>query len=306
MKRVLALIAVSTVSFVSAVLVVACAGDEPGALPPRPEKDASEPDTNTLPDAGPAVPQTVGGLILWLDGADSNSVQRKLPGSDESVVKWLDKSGNKRDYAPPAPANAPKFAPGTMNGHTMSSVLFGQVYSQHLVGPSLSLSEAEAFVVVQTVRVTYRITGDASPPPYGLWHFGTTASLHPGDDGRLRDSFGSKSNGAFTSADLGANAIYAPHIFDVAAGPQAWNAYSNGVALNVERPSPYSFGFNTTGSLIGASNDVEATSSPKFFFNGYIAEVLVYNRSLASADHDAIQSYLAAKWGITLKPDGGT
>ncbi|WP_394831063.1 hypothetical protein LVJ94_31590 [Pendulispora rubella] len=313
MKRVFALIAVSTVSLGSAILA-ACIGDEPGPLPAIPERDSGEPDTFVPPDtgvdAGPAVPKTVEGLVVWLDGADSNSVQRKSPGFDETVVKWLDKSGSNPpyDYAPTAPVRAPKFASNSMNGNTLGSVNFSQNYSQYLVGRALTLSASEVFVVVQSVRKTFGIERDASAA-YGFWHFGNVASFHPDDHGYVVDTFGSNQNGVFLGAVAPGDSIWEPHIFGVVATkPSPSTYYYNGATLAMNAPSGgYSQGFNVNGSLLGATSPNSGINPATEFnyFNGYIAEVVIYNRALPPSDHQKIQSYLSAKWGIALK-DGGT
>ncbi|WP_394841749.1 hypothetical protein LZC95_32320 [Pendulispora brunnea] len=306
MKRVLALIAVSAAAFGSTVLA-ACIGDEPGALPPIPQKDGGDSDTYVPPDnhdAGPPVPQEVDGLLLWLDGADSNSVQRKKPGTDETVVKWVDKSAKKNDYAPRAPEKAPKFAPGSMNGNTMSSVVFSNAGGTYLVGPVISSAEAEAFVVLHPAKRTIGLPPDAKVA-YGLWQFGKLASAHPNANGHVQDSFGSLSDQTFFGAVAAQyGSISSPHIYSVVATQHSWDCFFNGALVNLNRPNPYKPGFNPNGSLLGASNN-DSPLEPNQFFNGYIAEVIIYGKQLPPADHDKIQAYLAAKWGIALN-DGGT
>ena len=64
--------------------------------------------------------------------------------------------------------------------------------------------------------------------------------------------------------------------------------------------------FSTTNHLIGSDNFLLAGyiysgTSVTRFFQGYIGEVLVFDRALKTEEIDTINKYLSKKWGIALK-----
>ncbi|WP_394825130.1 hypothetical protein [Pendulispora albinea] len=316
MKRSSAMtIAVLCASSAGVMLAAACVGDEPGALPGIPDggqggdQDAYRPPPG---DGGTPVdtPKSVAGLVFWLDGADSNAVQRVKPGTDETVTKWADKSPNARDFAP-VPAEgcaAPTFDLAALNQRTKSALHFNRVDKQCLKGKTLQgLSAAEAFIVYQTVQIAN--TDDAGVISYGLWQFGSYNPQHPSwyrdnDYAEWWDTFGNTGTPYNESKVVERGHYWEPRIFGVVSAPNKWFAYFNGVerpATAANETQKYGFG---AASFLGISIYPNIGGN---YFNGYIGEVIAFDRQLPEADHLKIQSYLSAKWGIPLaKPDGGT
>jgi len=62
--------------------------------------------------------------------------------------------------------------------------------------------------------------------------------------------------------------------------------------------------FANDGVSLGAARDgngnMGAANTLNFRLNGRIGEVILYNRNLSLAEQEALESYLSAKWGITL------
>ena len=296
MKRVFLLAAISAAAFGSAAFAVACIGDEPGPLPNTPDNDADQPDTfrpdSGDPDAGQPLPKTLPELALWLDADDSASVVRN--GSND-VTKWTDKSGKGRDFLKTQASNAPRFAPQAMNKNTRNALLFTQSAQQTLTGPKFDgFSNVEAFMVFQTIDSK----ADAA---YGLSIFGPYGSQHPAATGLTVEALGSTSFPLSTNEIPAAN-FYDPQIFGVISKPGKYFAYWNGKVLTTSNDN--AVGFSTAGSLIGGTNVNTNTLNPTAWFNGYVAEFIIYARQLTEQEHEAIQSYLSTKWGIP-RWDGG-
>lgn len=55
--------------------------------------------------------------------------------------------------------------------------------------------------------------------------------------------------------------------------------------------------FNSSRFLVGVRWEA---STYKWFYNGNIAEIIVFNRALKNEERDAIESYLGKKWKITV------
>ena len=60
---------------------------------------------------------------------------------------------------------------------------------------------------------------------------------------------------------------------------------------------------NLDGLTLGGRFDPCCDDEPRLTMNGYIAEVLVYDRLLSEADRMGVESYLAAKWQVP-EPSG--
>lgn len=69
--------------------------------------------------------------------------------------------------------------------------------------------------------------------------------------------------------------------------------YTNGTAQNAI--SAAAFGRSVTSLAIGAMG-----FGSQEFFAGYLAELIVYNRVLSTSERQGVESYLGAKWGITV------
>ncbi|WP_394825129.1 hypothetical protein [Pendulispora albinea] len=311
MKRALSLAIVLTLSAAGGFFAAACIGDEPGALPST-NADSGDHDVfNPGLDAGDAgrsqgLPATIPGLVLWLDGDDPDRVRRADPGRNENVTAWLDKSPS----TPPrhfesVGASSPLFVKNIFNGR--SALSFTRLSKQYLKGPSfLGLSGAEAFLVAQTKQ--YVPPDAATLVSYGMWQFADVGSYHPAHDNAWHDSF------AYNKVEPGkppeqglfwpppANEMFTPHILNVISNAQEWTASVDGIQRGTKAGS---FGFPNGPTVVGGTlnSHLSEAAAPDDFFNGLIAEVIVYGQKLTTAEHDAVASYLSTKWGISL--DGG-
>ncbi|WP_394831061.1 hypothetical protein LVJ94_31580 [Pendulispora rubella] len=309
MKRVLLLLAAAGASLAG----VMCTGEEPAEVPETPNSDGGNRDGQTPdPDAGGAqpFPKTIPGLTLWLDGADGNSVKRKNAGSDETVTNWLDKSGESppKNFVPVEGQPAPTFDYTAMNEGKMSALAFSQPVGQYLKGPSLAgLPAGEGFIVFHSKEIN---APDGGPHlTYGLWQFGSFHGAHPHFDNNVVESFGSGNQPIYSAGVDGAE-VWKPQIFSVIATLEGYSAFSNAVPLTGGDRYGHVLLFNPYGSLIGANAAYQLDAAappltPTSYFNGFIAEVLIYDHRLPTAHHDAVQQYLSQKWNIPLRGDAG-
>src|SRR5262249_42097860 len=56
------------------------------------------------------------------------------------------------------------------------------------------------------------------------------------------------------------------------------------------------------GNITRTGNFLGANSSASSFFDGQIAEVLVYNRALTASERASVEGYLYARYAITVTP----
>ncbi len=234
---------------------------------------------------GPGVHANV---ALWLkaDGEVYNTgTTQATEGQD--ITTWSDASGNSTTVSKTG-GNQPSFSlTNHMNFNPVVS--FDRSNTERFTTTNLGLeatSNATVFLVSRR---------GASGTYYSI--FGPT-DTSAGVDIEL----GYTTGGNFIVHDGGAAHIgtstvsYAgglANMFSVKREGDSWGILSNGGDLQTgTRPN----GFSNSIYQIGASNNAN-------YFNGDIAELLVYNAALSSVDINKIESYLAIKYGITKTGD---
>jgi hypothetical protein len=228
-------------------------------------------------------PASVAGLEIWLDGNDANTLYDAASGgsltaSGGDVKRWEDKSGNNRHFAE-AGALVPSRVSSAINGK--DAVRFESPSTatiERLTIASGTFSAADfdnCFTVTQSSDTTYVfVTSSSTNGAYinvaqSGSNSGTSSGITIGDR-RINGASATNTRNAFFTAMGSTPALVS------ALNMSAQNAAFANLRLN------YSFG--GTGEVS----------------DGYLAEMLVYSGTLSTTDRDAIESYLANKWGITI------
>jgi hypothetical protein len=241
----------------------------------------------SLPATVEAVPVTAG-LKLWLDSTQGVSI------SGNTVTSWTDQSGYGHDgtYG----SGAPQIVSGAINGLPAISFNGNGDYFSLAGGQVLS---SDSFTIFAVGVDTGNSDGEAREI-YSNWDFGNSWSSQflgtsAGDDGSrtLR----------FTDGLLAANALSVPATpfisYGVYVGGVNADLYLNGnlIGSNPQNNDPADV-LNpngqrdiTTPSFIGRQGNFEGE-----YWQGYIAEVLVYDGALSPEDQAAVAEYLQAKW----------
>ncbi|ANY73765.1 hypothetical protein BBD41_14930 [Paenibacillus ihbetae] len=130
------------------------------------------------------------------------------------------------------------------------------------------------------------------------WEFGgneTSSSAY--QQNNISTHFGTSALKSFTPAET----ITVPHILNARAGND-WALSINGYLEKAEPTNSVDWTRNMGGTAgyhyIGAAHN-------RTFDGGQIAEVLVFNRKLNEEEREKVNSYLALKYGITLKTEAG-
>jgi hypothetical protein len=79
------------------------------------------------------------------------------------------------------------------------------------------------------------------------------------------------------------------HVYEVAAQNGSWNAWINGVLLGSISGNTYK---TNSAPTLGYS------FGPQDYFLGYVAEVLVFNRTLTAGERQTVSEYLNSKYGL--------
>lgn len=230
-------------------------------------------------------PATISGLYLW-HRADTglfkdSSFTDPVTADGDTVGGWLDKSGNGRHWSQGTTSAEPTYKTGIVNGKPV--LRFDGTDDAFGTGPDFSaMTGAEVFIVVK---------GDSDPSSAnGLWSFGTdAASTHyPFSDGIIYDA-------CFTTARKTVGnptpALTSFRLYNVVSVSGEWTAFLDGTQL-------YTTATNTVAGA--AAPRLGRGTNSGSYFDGDIAELIIYSAKLGATNKSAVKSYIATRYGLTI------
>jgi hypothetical protein len=260
------------------------------------------------PIAMSAVPVT-SGLVLQLDTSDVNTTTR---GGVTYVTSWTDQSGNNNDAnqatearqpvlvsnITPAGGSAIKFD-GTDDYFSINpnSTFDGgnwTMFAVYAVDALDSSAGSRRLVNLGYEDIDPSGTTKAGPTTYTLIAGGTTSAI--------RATSRTIAN-SFIAANSGLVKNYGPDIFYLGAMTNDYSTTSiTGYIFNSAGDSNSStatnstaFGITNTVARIGAGTTSTTSTLPASYHNGWVAEILIYNRVLTPSEITSVKSYLLAK-----------
>ena len=221
-------------------------------------------------------PIDIPGCQLWLDGGDATSVT-----GTSTVTEWRDKSGNGRNLG--VGSGTTSYA---SNGVTLST-------SYMFVDSAVDLTAFTFFIVAKSdVATNNQIVFGARPDTSYVWNSTDGFAFYMDYQTSTR-LYGETALGAQVSTN--ALTTSSPNIFAYTSGSTVINAHING-ASGAGASSLNARTYTAQGFAIGAEWDgfaysyVNATAT--------IYEAIVYNASLTNVQRQAVEGYLAWKWGL--------
>lgn len=245
-------------------------------------------------------PNSIANLALWLDA----SVTSSLTFNADTISEWRDLSGNGRHFSQGTAATQPNGVARTKNGKRVLD--FGG--AQSLVGNAASLAIARnvsgitCFAVLKfdTVALSQQTVARFESNTAGLARFILDGGTSVGAGGSLRiggrrldaDSFDSATTAAaFQNTDA---SVFCGTL-DYSSATAGLHANGASVAVDSSfQTAGLSSDTDSSTVVIGSSPSV---ASP---MDGYIAEVIVYQRALSAAERQRVERALGRKWGITV------
>ncbi len=221
----------------------------------------------TVPLNGAVMP--LDGLRIWL----------RPDSFDMGLNVWNDESGHYNDASQYFPENTPQLTEERIAGYL--PVRFDVTRYQYFsLGSAMNGAEAgDVFVVLKT--------REANPSgSRGLWSFGNGYPNYPSGASGITEHFGSRS---LYAAPVAKEKLSSWHLYAVSAKQGQWENRLNGGLLF--RSPDHTVYFPQT-QLLG-SNQIH-------YFDGDIAEVIVYDRSLSDSERFAVGSCLTGKYGISI------
>ena len=242
-----------------------------------PASTASASFTMTVPFSA----SSINGLQLWLDGADPLNTGT-APSSGTVITSWSDKSGSSNNFAQATGSFQPIY--GAMsNGKT--AVNFAS--SKYMTNTTISVPTTYSIFVV----------GYTGTNGYGrLLNGGVDGALFFGTGSGATQFATFAGNGVSTWNDSNINSpatsVASLCLMEMTNSGTSSGLlpYVNGTVLNAKNGTTVSFTTLQVGSYY-------ATGSNQFW-NGYVAEILIYNSVLSATNRQVVEGYLAWKWGI--------
>lgn len=239
--------------------------------------------TATLP-AGSPIPAS--GVLLWLTGDDA-----LVSATNGKVQTWQNASVPNVTAKAAKPEQAPAAAANALNGH--ASVQFDGTDQMLMTSIDISPSRMPEGTVITLFRSK---TADKSPlrKVYGDDNGGYDRAIG------LDDRGGDKNFTLFSGSGVEGYfnlEVDKPYIVVDEYSPKEFSGWVNGNAALTKIAGAW--GDKPEDSLPNMYIGGTGTSYSEYW-NGDIAEVIVYGRKLTDAERTQVEDYLAKKYGITL------
>jgi probable HAF family extracellular repeat protein len=225
-------------------------------------------------------PTNLSGLRLWLDpgvGVTNNGAGQ--------ISAWADQSGNTNNPIQATSSKQPLIVTNVLNGRRIVRFDGANDAFTFLNNPVTGMTNGEIFLVLKA-----RVDSPASWRHF--YTFGGAESYYPSPtDFFIRDSFGSK-----TARSIGdpSQPLDQYHLYNADSKTNDWSARLNGL-LQFSTPKNTNT-FSATPNLGGGGD----------FFDGDVAELLIYNRTLLADEKEIVGRYLTARYALFSAPDAPT
>ena len=239
----------------------------------------------TFPSVDPVGEVPTIGLRLWLRPED-------IIMSRGGVSYWADRSGLGNHAAQTAAGNRPQLVSGGLHGQPVAR-FNGTASSLALPNFTSGMTAGELFVVL---RATSASPGSDAAL---LSSFGNSkGTYYPKVNGQISDGFGSTTARMFSAGTVN---LADGNLYNVAASNSGWNVRINGADVYSATTNTVNFATTSFVPLIGADRS-GAYYALANWFSGDVAEMMVYDHTLASSDRLAVSRYVYQKFGIGVWP----
>ena len=232
-------------------------------------------------------------LSVWYE----TSLDKSFIDTEESdgtpVTNWFDnniQSSFKYDFKQPTLANQPKYSEGIINN--LPALKFDGV-DDHMVASSVGISGKglTAFLVGQ--RVAYGGSFQVSLAGLALGQADDTISGSVVAFADFGSYFISGTSLQWFNNGVTHQGNGAPYILDT-----VFYGTTNYIYLNGAPNTAYSI---TTSFIIDSLRvGCKYSTAPAYFYNGYISEIIIYNRALNTEERKAVEAYLSKKYSIKV------
>ena len=246
-------------------------------------------------------PANIGGLQLWLDASDASTLFTDSAGTiaatadGDPVGRWADKSGNAAHALQtdgtqkPALKLAIKNSKNVCRFNSTTSKMLGTLLAKNTdctIVAVVRMNTSDASWRAACTTGFLNSTTATSGQIHGLLKQNNTSNK------LLVSSFTGATDGN-PSQSMGANWASAFATFTNTAGTNRSRIWVNGTAA-VSDPKTITT-ITDQGFVYYIGRGLQAATE---FWNGDIAELMIYNVSLDTDNQTSIQNYLNTKWGV--------
>jgi hypothetical protein len=249
-------------------------------------------------------PSTIAGLVFWLDSSDAATLAQDEAGTTPAVAdnapvaRWADKSGSGWHMLSPNgvaggnDTNRPALKTAIINGKPVIRTNGTISFMRRITTISITGDDLTVFAVTRRVAfvdANEALLSIASSASNDFDNVEGTVIGHSVSSTDISDSRDDVILSDLTHPSNGTSFIYSSK-YD---GTNQIG-YLNGVAGT---PVACAGSFSSEKISLGFRNSAASISNPN---NRDYAEILIYDSDLSDANREAVESYLAAKWGLTL------
>ena len=238
------------------------------------------------------------GLQLWLDASDASTLYDATTGgslvaADGSVARWEDKSGNGRHATQSAAGARPIRRTSALNGR--QALEFDGSNDALLTSVALFSNKTSLswFAVVKNDD-----SGNNNRAVFGERVSGNDGGLFFLKLGATNILYSRGSANASTRVDVSESVSFptTPLLASMVTTSATGTARRNGVSAGTNTTTTANVAYlNKTAIGNSIADDGELSV---LWWDGLIAELIVYDSALPDTDRAAVEAYLIAKWGI--------
>lgn len=230
----------------------------------------------------------IDGLQAWFDPAQGVSIEGEI-GTDPDVTSWTDRSVNGYSVDQQASASRPGFVNQALNGNPALEFDGTSDFLDTLSTPLTGDDNGTIFAVASR---------DTGVNAYGaILGFGIGASAAPMMTHNTTNGFGIYHNGSSPLETYHSDSIEfdQTYVYDV-----SWtNGIDQSSTIGVDGVEESSSTMDIT-SIEQNFFTIGSDQGSLYEWDGFIGEVIIYDRVLTGSDAQKVRSYMSVKYGTTL------
>jgi hypothetical protein len=226
-------------------------------------------------------PRRIANIALWLDAADATTVSQD---GSNNVETWSDKSGNGKTFSQLTPNNRPSYT-ATLNGQSV--VTFD--------GSNDQLTNASN--IINFANMTMFAVGQRNSGSFG----GYITSMDSSAGGDVSPAIlinvtnvAVRGDGTTGALATGSGGFFGPSVITGVVNNWAPSLFLGGTFIQSQAAGGVNSALNVNTAI--GTYRLQAAN----YLNGYIAELICYQRVLSTAEQQQVERYLGRKWGLTV------